>query len=228
MSNVCNSSGDSEGLLLGKLTKIPYKEREDTQTMWKTSFVVEGSVPTGSACSFYGADGEVAAAKLQALAHGRHVIGWYRFRRGLPLSATVRETSVHHSLCALLGDSSLLFAAFTQVAPEPHLHSFDYKFVQFVDAEPLSLLVNITSMKQSSEDEYASFHPLSSLASFLPSDPSSSLQPSDTVLQLETLVRDSLRQIQSIAEKIHEIRSQSDPLQSEVSNQPNKQNKRTI
>jgi hypothetical protein len=181
----------------------------------------------GSVCSFYSPAGVVDLEQLRRWLGDRELIGWYRFRRGAPLIPSAREIAVHHSLAAQLNCKGLVFALFTQMATPPtfHLHTFDYKFIQFVEATPLPLVINIANMKQSSEEEYDSFLPLSTLKPTVPaltgrplsdtavaemgqfdqlllSLQSPALARSQQVTQLEQLVEQALKSLLVLAEQL--------------------------
>jgi hypothetical protein len=64
---------------------------------------IQGYTVTGELCSFYDAYGCVDVQQLtQFLIPQKHVmLGWFRFRRGIPLRPTLRELSVHRHLESL-------------------------------------------------------------------------------------------------------------------------------
>ena len=210
LSGISNSAGDAEGILFGKTTKVSYKERDNSNLLWRTSFVVQGSLLTGSSQSFYSPDGVLDLPAFQQVVGTRTPIGWFRFRRGLPLLPTAREAEVHQSLTSHLGGQPLLFAVLTHsvTLPTLHVHSLDYKFLHFADAgAPQALSVSITNMMQSSEEEYASFHPLSSATSLADSAPPLLLDHNPTISHLEALIKSSLAKMQNMADQIHQLES---------------------
>ena len=93
--------------------------------------VIDSFEVVGPHCSFYAPDGTVDANALGRLVGDRaaRLVGWFRFRRDLPLKHSLRDAQVHSSLMAHCGESELLCGLLTMSPRDAGATwSLDYAF----------------------------------------------------------------------------------------------------
>jgi hypothetical protein len=178
----CNS--DAEGLLFGSINKKEQQKFDDYagSKQFKTTIAIQSYVPLGALNSFYDATGIVDPNLLAQILSSRKqsFLGWFRFRRGLPLKPSLKELAVHKQLEALylrqFGSDipksprslesavpPLLFLVLSQgVTEDQTVHSFDYRALKVNSLGEVSpVALEVVNLISSSQEEYLNFNPIS-------------------------------------------------------------------
>jgi hypothetical protein len=196
--DVTSFGHDSEGLLFGSVHIKEFQAFDDTQTTLpkqiQTTLAIQGYAITGDLGSFYDGCGCVDLQRLTPFitSHKQEPIGWFRFRRGVPLRPTLREMNICRHLQRiypqLKNKSSspkesaspppFVFALLSHSLSEDHtVHAFDYRLFRLLstgDMKPMTF--HVMNLISGSQEEYLDFNPISS---YLPST-STSLTSANT------------------------------------------------
>ncbi|KFM82952.1 BRISC complex subunit Abro1, partial [Stegodyphus mimosarum] len=98
---------------------------------------IYSSVPCGNFLSFYNSSGKVRESDLESYLGERKkaVVGWYRFRRHVPVYPSMRETAVHRNLKTIFssnlphGHECFIYGVLSSSCLQNFAtHSFDYAF----------------------------------------------------------------------------------------------------
>nr|CAD7587256.1 unnamed protein product [Timema genevievae] len=234
--------GDQSGFLLGAVINHVTETISDSQMTdekMETLISVNSSMPFPKSYSFFDGVGKVDRGKLKDFLKDKEkeVVGWYCFRRNMPLTATLRQKVLHKELCAALPhlapEHFSMCLLSSGISNGGSTHIFNHKFIRYRNRlfEPVSIQIqNMGEVPQSEYKLVPSTVCLSeSFNNIITSLKAEHQKGSDVdlilsiqkalqehLVQLVHDVRKSERDIAELQKEVEALRSQSGPLPNEI------------
>ncbi|XP_063221205.1 BRCA1-A complex subunit Abraxas 1-like [Bacillus rossius redtenbacheri] len=234
--------GNQVGLLLGAVmnhvTDTISDSHMNNETM-ETLINIHSVMPFFKPFPFYNGLGKIDRNKLKAFLKDREkeVVGWYCFRRAIPLAPYLRDRQLHKELCAAMTHLSpdvFTMCLLSSVVLKPAVgatHAFSHKFFRYCHGSFKPLSVSIQNLGGTSQSEYkmvpsiacasATFNNIVDSVRSSYRDSS----PKDLMLRVQRALQDHLRNlltdVEAVENDITDMEAQIASLRAHVGSVPN-------